>query len=547
MAKSIMIKKEKFYSFIWFVPVIAVCIAASLVYSVHFDKGPMITLILTSADGIEAGKTAIKARSVEIGKVKSISLASDLKSVIALVQMNEDTEYLLNEDTKFWIEKPRVDRKGVSGLSTILSGYYIELAPGSSTKLANKFTVLDDPPANMNADGLVLSLVSKSNKKITVGDTVRFKGMDAGMVITADYDFNNHNLVYSIVINPPFNKIVTNQSRFWISSGISVTMGAEGFHINTDSLESIISGGISFDTPNLGKGYYLTRASSGQTYTLYDNYDDISNTYDSEKTVDFIVLLNKPPKGLVKGSPVYYSGVQVGIVKEVPYFKNGFALFYDKLDKSALLISIQMQRFEQNQSRTVKELREDIINLIKNKNLTATIEMMNVLTQRNMISLYEDKTEKEKQVDIKYFDEYVVIPSKEIDLSTIQNDISTFAHNLSKIKVDEVVDNINNLLNNYNKTAENLSEISKNINIIVEKLQKEDISAEMLSTLKTLQNTLNSYNSDSAIYQDLQKSIKSLNETMNSIKPIVRKIDEKSNSLIFSYEKDDPKPVVKQK
>ena len=291
----------------------------------------------------------------------------------------------------------------------------------------------------------------------------------------------------------------------------------------------------------------MTRASSGQTYTLYDNYDDISNTYDSEKTVDFIVLLNKPPKGLVKGSPVYYSGVQVGIVKEVPYFKNDFELFYDKLDKSALLISIQMQRFEQNQSRTVKELREDIINLIKNKNLTATIEMMNVLTQRNMISLYEDKTEKEKQVDIKYFDEYVVIPSKEIDLSTIQNDISTFAHNLSKIKVDEVVDNINNLLNNYNKTAENLSEISKNINIIVEKLQKEDISAEMLSTLKTLQNTLNSYNSDSAIYQDLQKSIKSLNETMNSIKPIVRKIDEKSNSLIFSYEKDDPKPVVKQK
>lgn len=547
MAKSIMIKKEKFYSFIWFVPVIAVCIATSLVYSVHFDKGPMITLILTSADGIEAGKTAIKARSVEIGKVKSISLASDLKSVIALVQMNEDTEYLLNEGTKFWIEKPRVDKKGVSGLSTILSGYYIELSPGSSKKLANKFTVLDDPPANMNADGLVLSLVSKSNKKITVGDTVRFKGMDAGTVITADYDFNNHNLVYSVVINPPFNKIVTNQSRFWISSGISVTMGAEGFHINTDSLESIISGGISFDTPNLGTGYYLTRASSGQTYTLYDNYDDISNTYDSEKTVDFIVLLNKPPKGLVKGSPVYYSGVQVGVVKEVPYFKNGFELFYDKLDKSALLISIQMQRFEQNQSRTVKELRDDIVNLIKNKNLTATIEMMNVLTQRNMISLYEDKTEKEMKVDIKYFDEYVVIPSKEIDLSTIQNDISTFAHNLSKIKVDEIVDNINNLLNNYNKTAENLSEISKNINIIVEKLQKEDISAEMLSTLKTLQNTLNSYNSDSAIYQDLQKSIKSLNETMNSIKPIVRKIDEKSNSLIFSYEKDDPKPAVKHK
>lgn len=539
MSKSILVRKEKFYSFIWIIPIVAVCIAISLVYTSHFNKGPKITLILNSADGIEAGKTAIKTKSVEIGKIVSINLTDDLKYVKAIAQMNNNVDHLLNNESKFWIEKPRVDKKGVSGLSTILSGYYIEMLPSKVGKKESQFVVLDEPPADLDSsNGLHLSLISTSNKKITAGDVIRYKGMEAGSVITADYDFQSNYLVYNVVIKPPFDKIVTNNSRFWISSGISATMGAEGFHINTDSLESIISGGISFDTPDID-GYSSVHAGTGHKFNLYDSFDDISNKYEESKTIDFVILLNKPPKGLVYGSPVYYSGVQVGIVKEVPYFKQGFELFYDELGKYAIKISIQMERFEHNHNRTVEELRTDIINLIKKKNLTASVETLNLLTQRNMISLYEETG---TGPGVNYFDGYVVIPSKEIDFSGLQHDVATFAHNLSKLRINELVDNVNSLIKSSTQTADNLAAISNNINTIVDKLQKDDISGELLETLNKLQSTLDSYGSDSALYGELQKSLKNLNDTISSLKPVMRKVDEKSNSLVFSYEKNDPQP-----
>ncbi len=546
MSKSIKIRKEKFYSFVWIIPIVAVCIAFSLVYSTHFNKGPKISLILNSADGLEAGKTAIKTKSVEVGKIVSISLTDDLKHVIAEAQMNKDVAHLLNNESKFWIEKPRVDRKGVSGLSTILSGYYIEMLPSKIGKPEKTFVVLDEPPADLDSsNGLYVSLISTSNKKITAGDIIRFKGMTAGSVVTADYDFRNHYLVYNVVIKPPFDKIVTNSSRFWISSGISATMGAEGFHIDTDSLESIISGGISFDTPDVDV-YSSSKPGTGHRFTLYDNFEEISNRYDDDKTIDFVILLNKPPKGLVYGSPVYFSGVQVGIVKKVPYFKQGFELFYDEVSKSAVMISIQMQRFEHNNNRSVEELRSDIVNLIQNKNLTASVETLNLLTQRNMISLYEEIPANGGAVtsrnDIEYFDGYVVIPSQEIDFSGLQQDIATFAHNLSELKINEMVDNVNALIKSSTQTSDNLAEISKNINLIVEKLQRDDISGELLDTLNSLRQTLNSYGADSPLYSELHKSLKNLNDTVSSLKPVMRKVDEKSNSLVFSYDKQDPQP-----
>lgn len=546
MSKSIKIRKEKFYSFVWIIPIVAVCIAFSLVYSTHFNKGPKISLILNSADGLEAGKTAIKTKSVEVGKIVSISLTDDLKHVIAEAQMNKDVAHLLNNESKFWIEKPRVDRKGVSGLSTILSGYYIEMLPSKIGKPEKTFVVLDEPPADLDSsNGLYVSLISTSNKKITAGDIIRFKGMTAGSVVTADYDFRNHYLVYNVVIKPPFDKIVTNSSRFWISSGISATMGAEGFHIDTDSFESIISGGISFDTPDVDV-YSSSKPGTGHRFTLYDNFEEISNRYDDDKTIDFVILLNKPPKGLVYGSPVYFSGVQVGIVKKVPYFKQGFELFYDEVSKSAVMISIQMQRFEHNNNRSVEELRSDIVNLIQNKNLTASVETLNLLTQRNMISLYEEIPANggvaTSRNDIEYFDGYVVIPSQEIDFSGLQQDIATFAHNLSELKINEMVDNVNALIKSSTQTSDNLAEISKNINLIVEKLQRDDISGELLDTLNSLRQTLNSYGEDSPLYSELHKSLKNLNDTVSSLKPVMRKVDEKSNSLVFSYDKQDPQP-----
>lgn len=541
MSLKMLIKKEKLYSLIWLVPFVALCLAISLVYSSNFNKGPVITLILNKADGLEEGKTAIKALSVEVGKIKKISLTPDLKSVKATVQMNLGTEELLKDDSVFWIQKPRIDRQGVSGLSTILSGYYIELKPGISEQSSDNFNVLEDPPIAIEDSSLLVTLESKSSKMVSEGDVVSFKGMFVGNVVAKQYDFNTGKLQYKVNIRKPFSSLVNKDTKFWISSGISVGMGADGLNIDTDSIESILKGGISFDN-FIDSDVKLPPSTNGSVFNLYNNKNDIMINY--AKNIDYIVFLKKPSKNLVVDSPVFYKGLQVGIVKKSPYFSKGFKLFKDSTDSAAVLISIQIERFDKNNERSVNELSADIDYLIKNKGLTANVETLNIITGRNYINLTEEKNHPDKKASLKHdkYDGYAVIPSFEKDISTLQQDITAFVHNLGTLPINELLYNINVLVKNSQRTSAEITALVANVDALVDNINKNDLSGEMLNTLKSLDKTLNSYSSDSEMYKELGKSLKSLNNTLKSIEPVVKKLDEKPDALIFSYDKEDPMP-----
>src|SRR5574344_941994 len=509
MSLNIIIKKEKLYSLVWFVPVIALCLAISLIYSSNFNKGPVITLILNKADGLEEGKTSIKALSVEVGKVKEISLSSDLKYVKAKVQMNLDTDNLLKDDTIFWIQKPRIDRQGVSGLSTIFSGYYIELKPGTSDTQRDCFDVLEDPPIYMDKDGLFITLQSNSSKMVSEGDSVTFKGMNVGSVISKNYDFDSEKMFYKIYINNPFTKLITKETKFWVSSGIDINVGADGVNVETDSIESILKGGISFDNFNeIDKS--RKKIKNGQIFNLYKSKNDIAINY--SKTIDYIVFLQKPSR----------------------------ILFKDSIKNSAVLISIQSERFDKNEERSLDELNNDIKNLIKRNGLTANIETLNIITGRNYINLTENDGNSKGDILItkREFDGYTVIPSIEKDISTMQQDITSFVDKLGTLPLNDLIANINNLMKSSQKTSVEVAQLVDNINVIISKLDQNNVSEEMIKTLKELQKTISSYSSDSELYNNLNHSLNNL----NSIEPVAQKLDSKTNSLVFSYEKEDPIP-----
>ena len=58
------IQKKKGFSIVWVIPLVAVIIAAGLVYKALNEKGPAITITFKSAKGLEAGKTKIKYKNV---------------------------------------------------------------------------------------------------------------------------------------------------------------------------------------------------------------------------------------------------------------------------------------------------------------------------------------------------------------------------------------------------------------------------------------------------------------------------------------------------
>ncbi len=543
MSLKLLLKRQKRISLIWFVPFIALLVSGSLIYQAAFNKGPVITLKLAKADGLVAGKTSVKALSVEVGVIQTISLADDLSSVIATVQMLPNTEHLLNKDSIFWVHKPRVNMRGVSGLDTILSGNYIELRPGRSEEKEHTFSVLDDQPLLFAKDALAVELYAGDNKRVSVGDFITFKGMEAGVVSSKEYDREKDAIKYTATIYPQFAQFVTNKTVFWINNGFSITMGATGIKVDTESLNNILQSGISFDDECTNDIHeQCTCVANGQKYRLYGSRKESIEHY--EKTIDYMILANNIEFSLAPGTPVFYNGVQIGEIKKAPYFKNDFHLFKDQIDYYAILISIQMERFDQHNGRSVEELKADIRNTIQKTPLMASVESVNFFAGINFLNLKPATIEDTTQQNLpETFDNYDVIAYLHSDFKNMKASFANFADQVGKLKLDELIQNTNKFISSSEHTARDISALAKSVQELADNLNKNDLSEETANTLKHIQKLLQNYDKNSPMYTELTIAVRNLNATLKSLKPLAKKIEEKPNSLIFSDERKDPTPT----
>ncbi|MGL4985243.1 MAG: MlaD family protein, partial [Plesiomonas sp.] len=269
------VKKIKQLSPVWIVPIVAIIIGLWMVYYTFSNQGPLITFTANNAEGIVAGKTEIQSRSVKVGTVQTVKLASDLKHVIITARLNPGTENMLNDQSLFWVVKPEIGREGVTGLGTLLSGAYIELKTGNGKESARDFTLLDTPPiAPADAPGLRIELMSDDASSLTGGDVVLYRGYPVGTVEQSEFDLKARKMRYKLLINAPYDSLVTSNVRFWKSSGVSVDLSAQGFRVDMASLSSLISGGVSFEVP---KGWPLGDAIPQNTaFELYANQQSIT-------------------------------------------------------------------------------------------------------------------------------------------------------------------------------------------------------------------------------------------------------------------------------
>lgn len=539
-------KKDKFLSLIWCIPLIALCISSSLIYDTYLDKGPVITLIMNSAEGITERKTIIKALNVDVGKVTSIKLSKDLKYVEATVQMNKDTEQLLKEDTVFFIQKPRIDRQGVSGLNTLLSGYYIELLPGNKGKAKNKYFLSEQLPIKILPDSLTLKLYTDKNRPLSVGDEVKYKGLDAGVIISKEYDLNLNKVNYTVVINKDFAHLVNSNTVFWVNSGISLEMNSYGVKFYTESIENLLRSGISFDNLDEFEANSVP-SKNGDTYKLFASKSDIEPQY--KDILNYVLIAPFFSNNIVTNTPIYYKGIQIGRVKKAPYLLDNFKLFKNDWNFYPILFSIETERFEKNNKRSLNVLKQDIDNFIEKNNIIAELEMKNLLTGTYIINLHEDLASKENTTLPKEFNNYKVIYIKDDSLTTIKKDMENFVKSLNNLKIDEMIITINSLLNNVNTTSKEIKDLSNSLNLMIEQLNKNNLSTEIIATLKQIRNTLNAYDEKSSLYSNLDETLNTLNTTLKSLQPITQNLEQKSNSLFFENEQTDPeiKDLIKKK
>ncbi|HIF9341263.1 TPA: intermembrane transport protein PqiB [Photobacterium damselae] len=538
------VKNLKQVSAIWIIPIVALAIGIWMLAQYITSKGPEITLRMPTAEGIEVGKTQIKSLNVKVGGVTSIKLSDDYSYITVTARMDKDAERMLRDDTLFWVVKPRIGKEGISGLDTLLSGSYIELQPGKSDVKKHNFKVLDVPPiAPPDAKGLRVVLTNKEAGKLSVGDPVLYEGFTVGRVEQVAFNTKNKQADYHLFIFQPYDSLILTSTKFWLDSGVDLQMNASGINVKIGSLESLITGGVSFGTPE-GVSIGVKVLSQNAKYRLYDDLKQVKEgMYD--KYIPYVMLFNESVRGLQVGAPVEYRGIRIGTVERVPlHLPSNQRDFTNKM--IPILVHIELGRIVQlggPQNLTLKDLKDELTNEF-NVGLRASLKTGSLITGALFVDLDVYPEERYLWSKEKKYIDYDVFPTKAGGFAEVQKQVTDLLKKLNNLPVEKTVNSLNSTLAATEKTLQSAERVTADLDHLLKQKDTQQLPADIRQSLKEIQQTLNSYGPNGAPYQNLEGALNQFQDVMQELQPVLKQINKKPNSLIFGGDKTaDPIPA----
>ena len=532
------VTKVKNWSPVWIFPIVTALIGAWILFYHYSHQGPVVTLITTNAEGIEGGKTTIKSRSVNVGVVESAILTDDLTHVEVKARLNAGMEKLLHEDSVFWVVKPQVDREGISGLGTLLSGAYIELQPGKKGTEPERYELLDSPPlAPPDAKGIRVILDSKKAGQLSPGDPVLFRGYRVGSVETSTFDPQKRAISYQLFINAPNDRLVTSNVRFWKDSGIAVDLNSSGMRVEMGSLTTLFSGGVSFDVPDgLDLGQPVAEKSE---FNLYDSQKNIQESLYTDH-IDYLMFFKDSIRGLQPGAPVEFRGIRLGTVGEVPFFVPGLRQALNTDYRIPVLIRIEPERL-------AKQLGEDpnvaghLEDLLK-RGLRGSLKTGNLVTG----ALYVDMDFYPKATPvtgIREFGGFKVIPTESGGLAQIQQRLMDTLDKINNLPLNPMLQQATNTLTESQQTLRRLQTTLDNLNKLTASQSAQELPADMQKTLHELNRSMQGFQPGSAAYNKMVGDMQRLDQVLRELQPVLKTLNDKSNALVFEAKsKKDPEP-----
>jgi paraquat-inducible protein B len=308
-------EERKGFSMVWLLPVVALLVGGWLIYKTYSEKGPEIVISFKTAEGIEEGKTQVKLKDVKVGQVETVTFSKDLSEVLVTVSMVKGARPYLTDKTRFWVVRPRIGAGEVSGLGTLVSGAYIAIDPDSTGKKQDRFTGLETPPViTGDRKGTSYRLKAASVGSLSVGSPIYFRQIAVGEVTEYRLSEDHEYVQLGIFIESPHDQFVRDGTRFWNASGLDVSLNSEGVTLEMESIVSLVSGGIAFETPS--EQATAPRAETGHVFSLFANHAK-SLEQPITETTTFALRFSGTVRGLEVGAPVEFRGIRIGTVKAI--------------------------------------------------------------------------------------------------------------------------------------------------------------------------------------------------------------------------------------
>jgi paraquat-inducible protein B len=517
---------------IWLIPLLAVLIGGWIVLQAALERGETITITLKSAEGLKPEKTKIKYKDVDIGDVKSIVLSPDLSHVIVTAQLTSGSASLMRDDTQFWVVMPRIGTGGVSGLGTLLSGAYIGIDVGKSKQKRENFVGLNAPPPILNGlSGRHFVLRSEKIGSLSVGSPLYFRHLRAGQVISFDLDKDGQGITLNVFVDAPYDQYVRSDTLFWHASGIDFSLDASGIKLQTESLASIVAGGISFEAP---VDSVAPQAGPDTAFTLFANRQKASEHPDTE-TRQLRLYFKESVRGLVVGAPVDFRGVVIGDVRAV-------SLEYDKVAKiyrSPVEINIYPQRLRTRNTSTpkataVQEDGDKIMRKLVDNGLRAQLKTGNLLTGMLYVAL--DFFPDAPKVKTDWSKNPPVLATMPGTLDDLQASLASIARKLDQLPLADISADLRKALATLTNTLASADKLVQRVDA--------DIAPKATEVLeqvrKTLANVDHVLSDDSNLQQDLHETLREISRAAAALRALSDTLERHPESLLRGKKEDAP-------
>jgi len=523
-------KRRSSFSLVWIVPLIAVLIGAWLAWKTISEKGPTFVIHFKTAEGLEAGKTKIKYKSVDVGIVESIELSRDRSTVLVNARLEKYAESYLVADSRFWVVRARITGATVQGLGTLLSGAYIGMDVGKSKQATRIFTGLEDQPiVTADVPGRHFVLKSPVLGSFSLGSPVYFRKIAVGEVESYELDKDGKGVTIRIFVRAPHDQYVNTATRFWEASGVDVKLDASGVSVETESLAAIVIGGIAFQT----RGDATAEpAAEDAEFRLFRNRA-AALAHRDVVTTPFAFVFKESLRGLSVGAPVDFRGIVVGEITDIrPLYADGqvymvaFADVYPERMAGRQIGGSARERLGLTRQQSVDLLVKD--------GLRAQLRTGSLITGQLYIAL--DFFKDSAPAQVAWNDKPPRFPTVEGALTGIEENIAQITKKIAALPIEAIG-------NDTKRVLETLDATLKTIDVAVKQIDAK-VTPELRDSLVDLRRTLAEVDrvlaQDSPLQDELRSALREVSRAAASLRVLTDYLEQHPDSVIRGKPEDKP-------